>query len=43
MCGEVFFWGVHAGAELDFPILQDGRRILIRGHAALCPPYGGTV
>jgi len=25
--GEVFFWGVHAGAELDLLILQDGRRM----------------
>lgn len=24
---EVFFWGVHAGAELDLLILQDGRRL----------------
>lgn len=25
--GEVFFWGVHAGAELDLLILQDGHRL----------------
>lgn len=25
--GEVFFWGVHAGVELDLLILQDGRRM----------------
>lgn len=25
--GEAFFWGVHAGAELDLLILQDGRRL----------------
>ncbi|SFD91675.1 ATP-binding protein [Nitrosomonas sp. Nm166] len=25
--GEVFFWSVHAGAELDLLILQDGRRL----------------
>lgn len=25
--GEVFFWGVHSGAELDLLILQDGRRM----------------
>ena len=25
--GEAFFWGVHAGAELDLLILQDGRRM----------------
>lgn len=25
--GEVFFWGVHAGAELDLLILKDGRRM----------------
>lgn len=25
--GEVFFWGVHAGAELDLLILQEGRRL----------------
>lgn len=25
--GEVFFWGVHAGAELDLLILKDGRRL----------------
>ena len=25
--GEVFFWGVHAGAELDLLVLQDGRRM----------------
>ena len=24
---EAFFWGVHAGAELDLLILQDGRRL----------------
>lgn len=24
---EVFFWGVHSGAELDLLILQDGRRM----------------
>ena len=25
--GEAFFWGVHAGAELDLLILQEGRRL----------------
>jgi len=25
--GEAFFWGVHAGAELDLLILQDGCRL----------------
>ncbi len=25
--GEAFFWGVHAGAELDLLILKDGRRL----------------
>jgi uncharacterized protein len=25
--GEAFFWAVHAGAELDLLILQDGRRL----------------
>ena len=25
--GEVFFWGVHTGAELDLLIVQDGRRM----------------
>ncbi|MBI3901569.1 MAG: ATP-binding protein [Nitrosomonadales bacterium] len=25
--GEAFFWGVHAGAELDLLIIQDGRRL----------------
>ncbi len=25
--GEVFFWGVHAGAELDMLLLQNGRRL----------------
>lgn len=25
--GEVFFWGVHAGAALDLLILKDGRRL----------------
>ena len=25
--GEAFFWGVHAGAELDLLILQNGRRL----------------
>jgi predicted AAA+ superfamily ATPase len=25
--GEVFFWGVHTGAELDLLIQQDGRRL----------------
>ncbi len=25
--GEVFFWGVHAGGELDLLILQDGSRL----------------
>lgn len=25
--GEAFFWGVHAGAELDLLIMQDGRRL----------------
>lgn len=25
--GEVFFWGVHAGAELDLLIIQDGSRL----------------
>lgn len=25
--GEAFFWSVHAGAELDLLILQDGRRL----------------
>ena len=24
---EVFFWGVHAGAELDMLLLQNGRRL----------------
>jgi len=25
--GEAFFWGVHAGAELDLLVIQDGRRL----------------
>lgn len=25
--GEVFFWGVHAGAELDLLVMKDGRRL----------------